>query len=219
MFNAGAAAVDAAGRVWAGSKGAGSMARCSSRFSRRRRRWAPRHGSPNRAARGGAARQAWRSRGTSIVYLSLRWCSRSRAGVHDPRRGCASARGIEEIDDADPTRCCDGWRRQAGSVVTRLARPPPPDRAADGQRPHHGRRLRQHLRAAAAAADPEARSVARRRRHADDAVSDRGVGVAGRLRASGGRWRPRLLVMVGPVVVGAGAQPDRARAPTVGCWR
>ena len=52
--------------------------------------------------------------------------------------------------------------------------------------PLHRGRLRQHLRAAAAAADSPARPVARRRRHADDAVPAGGVGVADRLRASRG---------------------------------
>ena len=33
------------------------------------------------------------------------------------------------------------------------------------------------------------------------------------------RWRPRLLVMVGPVVVGVGAEPHRPGARRRRCWR
>ena len=90
---------------------------------------------------------------------------------------------------------------EAGTTGSRER--PPSDRAADGQRPHDGRRLRQHLRAAAAAADPETGFEPRGRRDADDAVPDRGVGGAGRVRtsrrplaaASAGDGRPVVSVL------------------------
>ena len=90
---------------------------------------------------------------------------------------------------------------------------PSSDRAADGQRAHDGRRLRQHLRAAAAAAHPEARVSRLAAAGTLTMLFQMAASVAqvgfGHLAD---RWRPRLLVMAGPVVSVLGPQPDRHRA-------
>ncbi len=104
----------------------------------------------------------------------------------------------------------DGPRLPAARPALTCAFPPPPDDPADGQRPRDGGRLRQHLRAAAAAPHPEARPLARRRRHADDALSDGGVGGADWLRTARGSLASPRARHGRPGRLGQRSQPHRA---------
>ena len=150
--------------------------------------------------------------GGRTIVRAVRVFGRDRRRRPDPRgdRARARDRGDRRSDSAH-----DQAIRSRVTCRARhdgLARPAPSNRSAHGQRPHDGRRLRQHLRAAPAVVDPETELEPRSGRYVDDAVSDCGVGGAGRVWSSGGPLAATTAGDGRAGGVGAGAQPDRRGA-------